>query len=103
VNGTVFAASLDQVLNPTQRPGNVAVPDNLAVHKVGGLAEVVKNHGAQLLYLPPYSPDFNPIKLAFSKRKTGLRTAEARTRDVLVKAIRMAAEWISAQDAKKLT
>ena len=103
MDGTVFTAYPDQVLNPTRRPGNAAVPDNPAIHKLGGLAEVVKNHGTQLLYLPPYSPDFNPIKLAFSKRRTGLRTAEARTRDVLAKAIRMVAEWISTQDAKKLT
>ena len=66
MDGTVFAAYLDQALNPTQRPSNVAVPDNLAVHKVDGLAEVVKKYGAQLLYLLPYLPDFNPIELAFS-------------------------------------
>lgn len=100
MDGTVFAAYPDQVLNPTRRPGNAAVPDNLAVHKLDGLAEAVKKYGAQLLYLLPYSPDFKLIELAFSKRKTGLRTAEARTRDVLAKAIRMAAEWISTHDAK---
>ena len=99
MDGTVFAAYLDQALNSTRRPGNAAVPDNPAVHKLDGLAEVVKKYGAQLLYLPPYSPDFNPIKLAFSKLRTELRTAETRTRDMLVKAIRMAAEWISTHDA----
>jgi len=76
------------------------VLDNLSVHKVDGLEQVVKKYGARLLYLPPYSPDFNPIGLAFSKLKTGLRTAQARTRDVLEEAIRTAAEWISAHDAK---
>ena len=52
------------------RPGDVVVLDNLSVHKVDGLEQVVKKYGAWLLYLPPYSPDFNPIALAFSKRKT---------------------------------
>ena len=83
VNGDVFTAYLDQVLGPTLVPGDVVVPDNLPAHKVAGLAELVKARGAHLLYLPPYSPDFNPIELAFSKLKTGLRTAQARTRDAL--------------------
>ena len=100
VNGDVFAAYLDQVLGPTLRPGDVVVLDNLSVHKVDGLEQVVKKYGARLLYLPPYSPDFNPIELAFSKLKTWLRTAQARTRDALEEAIRTAAEWISVHDAK---
>jgi len=82
VNGAVFTASPDQVLGPILRAGTVAVPDNLAVHKVAGLDEVMQRFGARLLCLPPYSPDFNPIELAFSKLKTGLRTAQARTRDL---------------------
>jgi len=100
VDGAVFAAYLDQVLGPTLRPGDVVVLDNLSVHKVDGLEQVVKKYGARLLYLPPYSPDFNPIELAFSKLKTWLRKAQARTRDVLEEAIRTAAEWISEHDAK---
>ena len=100
VNGDVFAAYLDQVLGPSLRPGDVVVLDNLSVHKVEGLDEIVKKHGARLRYLPPYSPDFNPIELAFSKLKTWLRTAKARTRDLLEEAIRTAAEWITEQDAK---
>ena len=86
VNGDVFAAYLDQVLGPSLRPGDVVVLDNLSVHKVEGLDEIVKKHGARLRYLPPYSPDFNPIELAFSKLKTWLRTAKARTRDLLEEA-----------------
>ena len=82
VNGDVFAAYLDQVLGPTLRPGDVVVLDNLSVHKVDGLHEIVQKYGARLRYLPPYSPDFNPIELAFSKLKTGLRTAQARTHDL---------------------
>jgi hypothetical protein len=70
VNGAVFAACLDQVLGPTLAPGDVVVLDNLPAHKVAGLAELVEARGARLLYLPPYSPDFNPIDslLASSKR-----------------------------------
>ena len=100
VNGEVFAAYLDQVLGPTLRPGDVVVLDNLSVHKVAGLEEIAQKYNARLRYLTPYSPDFNPIELAFSKLKTWLRTAQARTRDVLEDAIRVAAGWITEQDAK---
>jgi len=100
VNGEVFAAHLDRVLGPTLRPGDVVVLDNLPVHKVAGLAEVAQKYGARLLYLPPYSPDYNPIELAFSKLKTWLRTGKARTRDLLEEAICAAAEWITPPDAK---
>ena len=100
VNGDVFAAYLDQVLGPSLRPGDVVVLDNLPVHKVDGLDDIVKKYGARLRYLPPYSPDFNPIELAFSKLKTWLRTTKARTRDLLEEAIRAAARWVTEQDAK---
>ena len=101
VNGDVFAAYLDQVLGPTLVPGDVAVPDNLPAHKVAGLSEIVAARGARLLYLLPYSPDFNPIELAFSKLKTWLRTAQVRTREALEAAIRAATDWVSQQGAKK--
>ncbi len=100
VNGDVFAAYLDQVLGPTLQPGDVVVLDNLTVHKVDGLDEIAQKYGARLRYLPPYSPDFNPIELAFSKLKTWLRTTKARTCDLLEEAIQAAAEWINEQDAK---
>ena len=100
VNSDVFAAYLDQVPGPTLRPGDVVVLDNLAVHQVDCLAEIVQQYGARLRYLPPYSPDFNPIELAFSKLKTGLRTAKARTRDALEEAMLAAAAWITERDAK---
>ena len=100
VTGEVFAVYLDHVLGPTLRLGDVVVLDNLPVHKAAELEEVAQKYGARLLYLPPYSPDFNPIEFAFSKLKTWLRTAQARTRDVLEDAIRAAAEWIIAADAK---
>ena len=100
VNGEVFAAYLGQVLGPTLRPGDVVVLDNLPAHKVAGLAELVEARGARLLYLPPYSPDFNPIELAFSKLKIWLRTAQARTREALESVIQAATDWISEQDAQ---
>ena len=100
VNGDVFAAYLQQVLGPTLAPGDVVVLDNLPVHKVAGLAELVAARGARLLYRPPYSPDFNPIELAFSKLKTWLRTAQARTRQALESVIQAATEWITERDAK---
>ena len=100
VYGDVFAAYLDQVFGPTLQPGDVVVLDNLEVYKVDGLHEIVQKYGACLRYLPPYSPDFNPIELAFSKLKTWLRTAKARTRDALEEAILAASAWITEQDAK---
>jgi transposase len=83
VNGDVFATYLRQMLGTTLVPGNVVVLDNLPAHKVAGLAKLAEACGVRLLYLPPYSPDFNPIELAFSKLKTWLRTAQARTREAL--------------------
>ena len=100
VNGNVFAVYLGQVPGPTLVPGDVVVLDNLSAHKVAGLAELVVARGARLLYLPPYSPDFNPIEPAFSKLKTWLRTAQARTREALETATQAATEWASQQDAK---
>lgn len=73
------------------------VRDNLRVHRVAGLAELVETRGPQPLYLPPYSPDFNPIELAFSKLKTWLRTAQARTRDALEEALRKATSGLPNQ------
>ena len=100
VDGDVYAAYLRQVLGPTLVPGDVVVPDNPSAHKVAGLAELVEARGAHLLYLSPYSPDFNPIELAFSKLKTGLRTAQARTREALEAVIQDASNWITEADAK---
>ena len=88
------------MLGTTLRPGDVVVLDNLSVHKVAGLHEIVQKYGARLRYLPPYSPDFNPIEMAFSKLKTWLRTAKARTRDALEEVLLAAAAWITEQDAK---
>ena len=79
MNGDAFLAYVRQVLAPELRPGDVVVMDNLPAHKVTGVREAIQTAGARLLYLPPYSPDFNPIEMAFSKFKTLLRAAAART------------------------
>ena len=100
VNGDVFAAYLSQVLGPTLGPGDVAVPANLPAHKVAGLAKLVEASGPRLLYLPPYSPGSNPVVLVFSKLKTWLRPAQARTRQALEDVISAATDWMTTQDAK---
>src|SRR3712207_2288165 len=79
INGRAFLAYVEQMLAPILRPGDVVVMDNLGSHKVAGVRAAVEARGASLLYLPPYSPDLNPIELAFSKLKRLLRSAAART------------------------
>ena len=78
-DGEVFLAYLDQVLCPALRPGQVVVMDNRSAHKVEGVRQRMEAAGAQLLYLPPYSPDFNPIEPAGSRIKHPLRSAKSRT------------------------
>jgi transposase len=87
VDGPAFLAWVEQSLAPSLRPGDTVVADNLGSHKVAGVREAIEARGASLLYLPPYSPDLNPIELAFSKLKRLLRTASARTADALCEAI----------------
>ena len=79
LTGEVFLAYVRQQLVPTLQPRAVVILDNLAAHKVAGVREAVEAAGAQLVYLPPYSPDFNPIEAAFAKFKSLLRTAAERT------------------------
>jgi len=83
INGQSFLAYVRQFLAPALRPGDVLVMDNLPSHKVAGVREAVEAAGATLRYLPPYSPDLNPIEQAFAKLKAGLRRAAARSRDAL--------------------
>ncbi len=75
MNGAAFKAYTEQVLAPTLKPGDIVVMDNLSSHKVAGVRQAIKATGAFMLYLPPYSPDLNPIELAFSKLKALLRKA----------------------------
>ena len=83
MHGAAFLAYVDQVLAPELKPGDIVVMDNLPAHKVKGVRQGIEGAGASLLYLPPYSPDFNPIEMAFSKLKAALREAAARTIDEL--------------------
>ena len=83
INGALFLAYVRQQLVRTLRPGDIVVMDNLSSHKAAGVREAIEAVGAKLLYLPPYSPDFNPIELAFSKFKRLLRSAATRTVDAL--------------------
>jgi transposase len=79
MTGELFVAYIEQFLAPTLNPGDIVIMDNLPAHKVGGIAEAIEARGATLRYLPPYSPDLNPIEQVFAKLKTLLRKAAART------------------------
>jgi transposase len=79
INGERFRAWVEQFLVPTLAPGDIVIMDNLSSHKVAGIREAVEAVGADLLYLPPYSPDLNPIEQVFAKLKALLRTAAPRT------------------------
>lgn len=83
MNGAAFLAYVEQALVPTLSPGDIVVMDNLPAHKAAGLREAIESAGAELLYLPPYSPDVNPIEMAFSKLKALLRAKAERTVDAL--------------------
>jgi transposase len=98
-NSDVFETYVEQVLAPTLRKGQVVVMDNLSAHKGERIRELIEKRGCELLYLPPYSPDFNPIEEAFSKIKGLLRKAEARSRETLLGAIGVAISALSAKDA----
>ena len=87
MNAECFRAYVEQCLAPTLRPGDIVVLDNLSSHKVPGIREAIEATGARVRYLPPYSPDLNPIEQFFAKLKAGLRKAAARTVDAIVEAI----------------
>jgi transposase len=87
MNGAAFREYVEQQLVPALRPGDVVIMDNLAAHKAGGVREAIEGVGARLVYLPPYSPDLNPIELAFAKLKALLRAAAERTVDSLQETI----------------
>jgi len=96
----IFLAYLDEVLCPKLRPGDVVVMDNLSSHKVHGVRKLIQATGAEVLYLPPYSPDLNPIEKAWAKLKQLLRAAKARSKQALDQAIAEALKLISADNAK---
>ena len=96
----VFTAYVDQVLVPWLRPGQIVILDNLAAHTSDRVTQLIEAAGCRVRYLPAYSPDFSPIEWAFSKLKTGLRAAMARTRDELARAIAAGLDRITAADAE---
>jgi transposase len=96
----VFEASVEQVLVPTLRPGQAVVLDNLTAYKGARVRELVEGRDCELMFLPPYSPDLNPVEEAFSKVKALLRRAEARSRGSLVDAIGRALSAITTRDAR---
>jgi transposase len=95
----VFRTYIKQVLGPTLTPGDIVVMDNLGAHKAVGIQQAIARRGARLRYLPPYSPDLSPIEPCWSKLKTALRRAKARTRVALDMAIAEAMMTISHTDA----
>jgi transposase len=98
--GEVFEAYLERVLAPALKPGQIVVRDNLSSHKGPRVRELIEGRGCELLYLPPYSPDLNPIEEAFAKIKALLRRVGARTREALIEAIGQALETVTASDAR---
>ncbi|MBV9675745.1 MAG: transposase [Acidobacteriaceae bacterium] len=96
----VFSTLVQQVLAPTLRPGQVVIMDNLPAHKQRKVRRLLAAHRCRLWYLPPYSPDLNPIELAGSKLKTFLRAAKARLRPALEEAVARGLRTITAQDAR---
>jgi len=100
MNGDAFLAYVEQVLAPELEPDDIVIMDNLPAHKVAGVRQAIEKAGAELLYLPPYSPDFNPIEMAFSKLKAILRKAAARSIDDLWQVIADALDEFSQNDCR---
>ena len=98
-DGDIFRAYVKHVLCAALVPGDVVVMDNLSSHKVSGVRQMIEKSGAEVLYLPPYSPDLNPIEKAWSKIKQLLRAAKARTKEALEEAIAKALKRIIPKNA----
>jgi transposase len=96
----IFKAYVEKILLPTLHPGDVVVLDNLSSHKNHEVRDLVESVGAELWFLPPYSPDLNPIEKMWSKVKAILRKLKARTEQALITAIAKALESVTAADAK---
>lgn len=97
-DGDVFLAFVEQGLGPQLQAGHVVIMDNLRSHKVEGVREKIELRGARLIYLPPYSPDFNPIEQIWSKMKQCLRSAKARTIETLDQAVGDALNAVTSGD-----
>jgi transposase len=98
-SGDVFEVYVRQFLSPVLRPGDVVIMDNLSAHKNAKAMALITAAGAQAVFLPPYSPDLNPIEMMWSKVKAFLRRTEARTADTLLNAIGAALASVTATDA----
>jgi transposase len=98
IDNPTFLAYIEQVLVPTLRPGDVVVLDNLATHKQPEVQAAIEQTGAQLRFLPPYSPDFNPIELAFAKLKAFIRAARPRNFDQVVELVGIALALFSPRE-----
>lgn len=99
VNGDVFEAFVEQVLVPELRDGDVVIMDNLSSHKRERIRKLIEGVGARLVFLPPYSPDLNPIELIFAKIKQLIRSMACRTRNTLWKAMQSVLDQVSPADA----
>jgi transposase len=102
MNGEMFLAYVIQILVPTLARGDTVIMDNLSVHKVAGVKAAIEAAGATVRYLPPYSPDFNPIEMAFAKLKAILRKKALRTVEALWNALGEVAQWFSPQECTNL-
>ena len=98
LNGDIFKEYIAHCLVPTLSSGDIVVMDNLSSHKVAGVVDAISTCGASVLYLPPYSPDFNPIELKWSKVKTFLKKARAKTLDLLESTIAQSLDLVSVAD-----
>lgn len=98
VNGETFAGYVEQCLAPALEPGDILIIDNLPAHKSARVTAAVEGAGCVLVYLPPYSPDFNPIENMWSKVKASVRAAAARTLDAVVKAVSVALHSVTLSD-----
>jgi len=99
VNGDVFEAFVEQVLIPQLKPGDIVIMDNLSSHKRVRVRELIETRQAKLAYLPPYSPDLNPIELVFSKIKQLLRSLKNRSQDALWQSMQIVLDAVSSSDA----
>jgi transposase len=98
LNGDIFRVYITQLLVPSLKPGDIVIMDNLSSHKVSGIADAIEAAGAAVIFLPPYSPDLNPIELMWSKIKAILRKLKIRAKELLVDAIAYAFNCVSTSD-----
>lgn len=98
-DGDIFLAYLEHGLCPLLKPGHIVVMDNLSAHKVDGVRQLIEAAGAEIRYLPPYSPDFNPIEMCWAQLKQQLRKIKARSVDTLEAAVALAQKSLTATQA----